>query len=289
MSGRSAHPVKRNFLTFASSDLAPALQRIRRQADEMGAFDRVICADETWLDSDFRADFRDRLKFGSRGFGYWCWKPQAVLQALREADEGNILLYADAGCHLNPAGRLRLEDYFETALSAPNGIVAFAMDDLPEAHWTKRDLIDAFGVGDRPDLLQDGQIQSTCFLVRNSPRSRAFIAAWRDVVTSQPHLVDDTPSVAENLPGFREHRHDQSVFSLLCKTKGVAVLPATETPALAVGDPRAMTEFAACPIHVMRDKKKRRLHRSYLARRKQRLVERLRKMMGGRGSAFGTP
>ena len=33
-------------------------------------------------------------------------------------------------------------------------------------------------------------------------------------------LIDDSPSKSENMNGFREHRHDQSVFSLLFKVHG---------------------------------------------------------------------
>lgn len=29
------------------------------------------------------------------------------------------------------------------------------------------------------------------------------------------HLVDDSPSLLPNAHGFKEHRHDQSIFSLL--------------------------------------------------------------------------
>ena len=31
------------------------------------------------------------------------------------------------------------------------------------------------------------------------------------------HLIDDTPSLLENTVDFREHRHDQSIYSLLLK------------------------------------------------------------------------
>lgn len=33
-------------------------------------------------------------------------------------------------------------------------------------------------------------------------------------------LIDDSPSKSENMNGFIEHRHDQSVFSLLFKVHG---------------------------------------------------------------------
>jgi len=30
-------------------------------------------------------------------------------------------------------------------------------------------------------------------------------------------MIDDSPSISKNLDCFREHRHDQSIFSLLTK------------------------------------------------------------------------
>lgn len=31
------------------------------------------------------------------------------------------------------------------------------------------------------------------------------------------HNIDDSPSILKNIDGFIEHRHDQSIFSLLTK------------------------------------------------------------------------
>ena len=31
------------------------------------------------------------------------------------------------------------------------------------------------------------------------------------------HVIDDSPSIRKNIPGFKEHRHDQSIFSALTK------------------------------------------------------------------------
>jgi len=44
-----------------------------------------------------------------------------------------------------------------------------------------------------------------------------FVANWL-TFASDPRAVTDQPNeLGENLPGFKDHRHDQSVFSLLCK------------------------------------------------------------------------
>ena len=41
-------------------------------------------------------------------------------------------------------------------------------------------------------------------------------------------FVDDSPSRVPNAPSFKEHRHDQSILSLLLKQANVAVMPAKE-------------------------------------------------------------
>ena len=42
------------------------------------------------------------------------------------------------------------------------------------------------------------------------------------------HLIDDTPSKAPNFNGFLENRHDQSIFSILCKKALIKSLSAYE-------------------------------------------------------------
>jgi len=46
--------------------------------------------------------------------------------------------------------------------------------------------------------------------------TRNLVNEWYDVACDY-HYIDDTPSISRNLTNFIEHRHDQSVFSLLTK------------------------------------------------------------------------
>lgn len=48
-------------------------------------------------------------------------------------------------------------------------------------------------------------------------------------VTLHLHLADNTPSASPNLPGFVENRYDQSIFSILCKLRGITTLDGSET------------------------------------------------------------
>ncbi len=230
------------FVTFASSSWHKARSRIVRQAQKLGVFDAVYGYDEADLVASFRERYRDKLVNGSRGFGYWCWKPQVILQALDEMSEGDILQYTDAGCHLNSAGKARLDEYFEIAARTASGVLAFQattptypLPDLPcepldliENRWVKGDLLDHLGVRQDSSIVQTPTIGATVILIRNCDASRRLIQKWAAVVDEDFHLIDDTPSISPNFPEFVEHRHDQSIFSLLCKMYGVETLSAYE-------------------------------------------------------------
>ena len=111
------------FLTFADSRMAKARRRICRQARAMKIYTKIIGASEADLDRGFLKHFEKLLIPGSRGFGCMCWKPQIVRQTLETMKDGDILHYVDAGCHLNPRGRWRLEEYFSLVQSSPTGIL----------------------------------------------------------------------------------------------------------------------------------------------------------------------
>ncbi|MDR0868865.1 MAG: hypothetical protein LBP75_10415 [Planctomycetota bacterium] len=239
-----ADSYRKVFCAFADSRLKMSLRRIGQQAEQMRTYDAIYLYDETRLDADFYARFRD--KFPLRGFGYWAWKPQIILQTLAQMDDGDILHYADAGCHLNPHWQAveRLNEYF--ALTAASGILAFAQSSrFLEKDWTKGDLLDYFKVRDREDICRSAQILSGCFLVKKCPASLAIVEKFRQVFDRNFSLVDDSPSKSANLDGFVEHRHDQSVWSILAKLHNVPLVPYHE---LVIDNPPIF------PVQARRDK-----------------------------------
>lgn len=262
------------FVTFGDSRLEQAHRRIRKQADKMGVFgDRVRIFDENGLDADFCEKMKGRLIPGSRGFGYWCWKPQVILQVMREMPEGDVLLYADIGCHLNPKGAQRLEEYRQLAIK--NGIVAFqsralgeaARTDLrlhflPERQWTKMDTLKYFGVADNSDILNSGQVGGGVLLFRKDGSSLRFVRMWMDIYFNHFEFVDDSPSSEPNYSDFIECGHDQSIISVLCKKNGIHLLSSGEYVHIRCympdgGNerlwPEYWSELKRYPVHAKRD------------------------------------
>ena len=106
------------------------------------------------------------------------------------------------------------------ARRSPSGNVAFCIVAAAENQWTKRDLLEKLGMSDTTS----GQLMATSFIIRNTPETHTLVRQWRDLC-EQYALIDDEPSVAgPEANGFREHRHDQSVWSLLRKQFGAVVL-----------------------------------------------------------------
>ena len=52
------------------------------------------------------------------------------------------------------------------------------------------------------------------YLINNNVRN--LISEWYETACDY-HLINDTKTVTENIKGFNEHKHDQSIFSLLTK------------------------------------------------------------------------
>ena len=199
------------FLTFGSSAYTNTIARIRAQANAC-PFTSVICVTETDLKamSEFWNKHGAFVETHSRGYGYWIWKSYLTWKTLREMTEGDILVYADAGCTLQPR-------YFTSLFEIANkydGIVAQV--DYPEEHHCKMDLAIALQATAH---LQSRGFHATFFALKCTPANIALAKKWYDTMCEY-HLIDDSPSIEPNAPSYLEHRHDQSVWSLLRKMYG---------------------------------------------------------------------
>lgn len=233
---------KKVLLTFSDSRLFRSRNRFVNESRNLNFYDQIIALDEHDLAPDFVEKFKNQLNPRVRGYGYWVWKPQVLLQVLETLDEGDVLQYADVGFSINPLGINRLNDYFERASQSKTGIVGFQgrrpefpmVDDgrelptWPDREWTKGDLFDYFGVRGNAAITDTPTVQAGLLFVRKSPVAENILLQWLDVYTHDFHLADDSPSISPNLEGFREHRHDQSIFSILAKLNNIDTYSSNE-------------------------------------------------------------
>ena len=204
-------------VNFATSNFFPAQRFNGKTGKVIGGFDQAIENNPSTIDPAFReahAAILDR----ARGAGYWLWKPYCILKALEQANDGDIVMYADSASHFIASAT----PLFNLPTQFNQDIIPFALDHL-EGHWTKRDTFIRMAC-DGQGFELTAQRLASFMLARKSPQSLAFFKDYLDYCTDSVILTDaENICGLPNYSGFRDHRHDQSVFSLLTKKWGLDV------------------------------------------------------------------
>ncbi len=214
-----------HFVSFGgpSVDYHNALQRVCKEAKQIGIFTKILGYTDIYLknDIDFWNEHSDFITKNSRGYGYWLWKSYIIKKLLSTINDGDIIVYADAGCMINIQGKPRLMEYIEMCKTHESGIVSFQMHFLEE-HWTKGDISEYLGTSQSD--LSSGQLVGGVFLIRKCEGAVNLVNKWYEI-SSMYKLINDSPSISSNHPEFQENRHDQSIWSILRKQYGSLVLP----------------------------------------------------------------
>lgn len=204
------------FVSFADKTFVRALERISREARESGIFKDVFAMEPKDFSSEFLESHADLLKH-KRGYGYWCWKFYIILETLKKIPEGSWVFYADAGCTLIKDRAETVIAEIKNAEKVGKDIIVYQMPNIIERKWTKTSLFTHLGVLDDPHITGTGQYVGGIVRAKNTAFSRDFYAKLLQVSHTHPELLDDSPSPLPNDPEFKEHRHDQSIFSVLSK------------------------------------------------------------------------
>ena len=206
-----------HFLTFGdgSPQLRGAAARLRSEALQTGIFDSADAYNLRRLRDEYPAfwdEHGDFLLGAKRGLGYFLWKPFLVSAKLEEIAEGDVLVYADAGCEFMPDNRQELVDWLPNAPEFDLSVVP--LDPVhTNARWTNGYCLEH--LEDANEFLQQPILAATFMFLKNTSRSRHLAATWLEWSVYDDHCcLVDRPGDVER-PEFEEHRHDQSIFSLL--------------------------------------------------------------------------
>jgi len=211
-------PYNIGFVTFGdgSPNWRITAKRLKKLALTSNLFCRVSALQLEDLNFFLTKDEKQWMR-KTRGFGYWLWKSMAILKFASENQSLDLILYMDAGCHinLNPEALQKFEEYCN--LAKHNGILAFRTQHL-ERDWSKNDLLNLF----ETDYSMSGQFLGA--ILMGTPEKISELARhWLELSRVQSyHFLDDSPSLIPNYIGFKEHRHDQSILSLLLKERSIA-------------------------------------------------------------------
>jgi hypothetical protein len=208
-----------HFITFGSHDnYIDAAVRLCKQAETFKLFSTITAYTGVYLKKNktFWKQHGAFVTKHKRGFGYWLWKPYIILKTMDHLNNGETLLYLDCGCELDLSEKKYLMDYMKIVkhdkiIGSDTGCI--------EKVWNKRDLIEFLDM-DKDEYLNSTQHQAGALLIFVCDETRQLVNEWYHLACEY-HTIDDSPSILPNYKEFKEHRHDQSIFSLLTKKYNV--------------------------------------------------------------------
>lgn len=199
-------------ICFTDEKYQKTRERYAAQLLSKGIFDSVI----QYSPDDFDKDFKDKhgkfIAENPKGYGYYIWKPYLILKTLEMMDDGDILVYGDAGNEMKgtPEECLLMIDQVKIRsrkipiLAAKGGWCI---------RWIKSDLYITMGYKIFTPFKR--MVEAGRIVILKNEITMSFFKEWRYYATSDYSNIDDSESTLPNLPLFIEHRHDQSIFSIL--------------------------------------------------------------------------
>jgi hypothetical protein len=199
----------KTFLTTLSNQLYIASRfRLTESAKHFGV-DEIYSYDlEEIKKTSFYLNNKEILD-SSRGIGYWLWKPYIISETLKKANEGDIVMYIDAGIEIIAS----LEPLYE--ICKQQSVLLFANGNLKNFGWTKRDCFVLMNC-DNKLFWNSVQCDASSCIFKKSDVSVRFVEEWLTYCCDK-RIMTDMPNTCgkKNLFGFIQHRYDQSVLSLL--------------------------------------------------------------------------
>ena len=229
MSNRSIH-----FITYSNYYFAKAKERLLKQAEEFGEFKTIIGYGPENLPKTFINHFRAIIT-QRRGAGYWIWRPIMLKNKLASMNDGEFLIYLDAGCILNVEGKKRFNEYIDLLDKSDYGIMSIQMTGkkgslplLPEKQWTTSQIFKYFGVSLNSEHANSGQYLSGVLVMKKNKHLLEIIDHVIRALEYDPLMFTDYYNRNQH-PEFIENRHEQSIFSLIRKLYGSVVIDGDES------------------------------------------------------------
>jgi hypothetical protein len=197
---------KINVVCYASGRFVESQKILEKQSYLHGA-DKVFTYKRKDLDLAFIKKNRQAFSY-TKGDGYWIWKPYFIQKTLKQLPEDDILIYLDSGAY-------PIEDYKNLPLF--EDIISFESYDQEHKNWTKYDCYYLMDCLEEKYFTQKER-WAGLQIYRNNKKAREFVDEYLYFceLFDNACLTDDASKYGKEEFSFKEHRHDQSIYTNLC-------------------------------------------------------------------------
>ncbi len=200
-----------SLISYATPGFYKSQKVLSNSAKKYGVH-HVFNFNSIWL-SLFRTEFKIKNSQHfqhKRGAGYWVWKPYIIDLMMKKLNTNDFLIYLDSGIIIQKPVQELL-----SICSQNHGIMLFTVPNLNNKEWIKRDAFIIMNC-DNEKYYNSKHIVSNMVILKKNSYSVKFIKEWLRLIQNF-QLVSDSKNIMgeENFMEFIEHRHCQSILTLL--------------------------------------------------------------------------
>jgi hypothetical protein len=202
--------MKKYHINFAHNKYLKAQEYCSQSAKQVG-FDEVISYRDENIDEEFKK--KNYYIFSqSRGYSYWIWKPYFIKKTLDKINDGDLLVYSDSGSIYQAS----VQPLIDSINKDKHGVLSFELKGLIEKDYTKRDAFTLMDL-DESKYTESSQREATYIWLIKNDFTVKLINEYLEYAQNE-NIITDLPNITgDNYSTFKDHRHDQSIWSLLCK------------------------------------------------------------------------
>jgi hypothetical protein len=198
-----------HFITFANTSYMRT-DRILQQAQDLNIFNTIQSFNEYDI-PEFIKKHSNFIKTHKDGYGKFIWKSKIIHDKLLKIKDNDILLYCDAGVHINNKGRKRFLEYLD--MLKENEIITFLTSPLFQANlFVKNDAVMYY----YPEFNDEMQryLYAGVMLIKKTEKTLSLLSDWLHLCEIY-NFLDNSKSVKyPDIPCFDGQDGDNGLFAL---------------------------------------------------------------------------
>ncbi|MCB9352661.1 MAG: hypothetical protein H6573_35025 [Lewinellaceae bacterium] len=202
-------------ISYSTKEFYLSQKRLGKSAKENGILN-IINFNCIWLKYFDRSFYQKNKKVLNhvKGAGYWLWKPYIILKALHKMQTHDHLLYLDAGIEICTPIHELIKICDENS-----GILLFSTFGNKNKYWTKRETFIGMNC-DKKEFHDVFQLEAGMIMLKKTSESIRLISDWLENCLKF-ELLNDKTCVSKCFKGFKAHRYDQSILTILAVKYGI--------------------------------------------------------------------
>ena len=203
------------FLVYNDNTHTKHIDKLLQSVKTYGPEFNVIVFNKTDMDPEF-VNTHKRILECSRGGGYWLWKPYIIHETLQRVNTGDTVFYLDSSYYfIEPFADLyaNVKDMLVWK-NKPNEEVWLMKN------WCKMHVIQKYQMGYKVFGDNAEDCWAGALVLKKTKNTMNYVREWLNMCCTYEDITDSLSKI-DNTSFFREHRHDQSLLSIVIHKYGI--------------------------------------------------------------------